>query len=616
MEYFKPKIKKGIESKSKTITRRGFVLSVAKIGFFGVVVSRLAYLQLFKSKEYQYLSDKNRYREIKELPERGKIFDFKGRPIAQNNQVYQLSIYPSEIKNLNEFFYGLRDYVNFDILEVRKFKNQIYRHKRVKRNQPFVINKNLSWKTIAKINYNLSNIPYIQPIISYERTYNYSEAFSHIVGYINPPSKNDLKKISKNLFSVPGLKIGKNGIEKKYDDKMIGSPGKNIIETDALGRQIKLVRSEEGDSGKNFKTTLDQDLQVYALKTLGAESGSIIVMKTTGEIRCCVSSPSFDANLFTYGINKFQYNKYLKNEKKPLTNKALSSQYPPGSTFKMIVALSALEHEVINLNFKIKCSDSTDYFGQKYHCWKKKGHGEVNLKKAIKESCDIWFYEVARLLGVDRLHKTALKFGLGNYVLDNFIEEKKGVIPNTKWKKKFIGQPWYLGETIIAGIGQGYVQSTPIQLCKMIAQIANGGFAIQPSFDAEQEFLLGEKIIKSDLHLYAIKDSLNLATNEWRGTSFGSRIKKGRYKFCGKTGTSQVRKISEEQREQEIKNQDLPWKFRDHSLFTGYGPVETPEYAISVVIDHGGNGSAKAAPIAKKIMNRVFKLYYSENNNA
>ena len=616
MEYFQPKIKKGVESKSKTISRRGFVLSVAKIGFFGILVSRLAYLQLFEFKEYKYLSDKNRFREIKEVPERGKIFDFANRILAQNNQIYQLSIYPHEIKNLNEFFYSLRDYVDFDILEIRKFKNQIYRHKRKKKYEAFIIEKNLSWKTISKINYNLSDIPYIQPIISYERTYQYPEAFAHILGYTTLPSKKDLNKISTDLLSVPNLKIGKNGIEKRYEKKIIGSPGKTIIETDAYGRQVKLVKNEEGIKGNDFQTTLDKDLQVYASKILDGDSGSIIVMTTTGKIRCCVSSPSFDPNLFTYGINKFQYERYLKNIKNPLSNKALSSNYPPGSTLKMIVALSALENKVINLNFKIKCEESTEYFGQKYHCWKKKGHGVVNFKKAIKESCDIWFYEVARLLGIDRLHRTAIKFGLGDYVLENFIEEKKGVIPNTKWKKKYIGQPWYLGETIIAGIGQGYVQATPIQLCKMIAQFANGGYSIKPSLDKSSEFKLGEKIIENDLHLFAIRDSLEVATNEWRGTSFGSRIKKGNLKFCGKTGTSQVRRISKEQREREIKNEQLPWKFRDHSLFTGYGPVDKPEYAISVVIDHGGNGSAKAAPIAKKIMSKVFELYYPRGSNA
>ena len=279
-------------------------------------------------------------------------------------------------------------------------------------------------------------------------------------------------------------------------------------------------------------------------------------MTTRGEIRCCTSSPSFDANLFTYGINSFEYKKYLRDEKKPLSNKALSSQYPPGSTLKMLVAISAMENGIVNSNFKIRCKESTEYFGQKYHCWKEKGHGVVDMKKAIKESCDIYFYEVARLLGVDRMHKTALKFGLGQYVLDNFFEEKKGVFPNTKWKKKYIGQPWYLGETIIAGIGQGYIQTTPIQLCKMIAQIANGGFKIKPSLNANDNFELGEKIIENDDHLKMIKESLDVATNEWKGTSYNSRIK-GDLKFCGKTGTSQVRRISQRQRELDIKNKDL-----------------------------------------------------------
>ena len=615
MEYFSPKVKKGIESKSKTISRRGFVLGLAKVAFFGIITSRLAYLQLFKSKEFKRLSDRNRFREIKEVPERGAIYDFKNRIIASNNQVYLLSIFPSEIKNLNEFFYSLRPYVDFDILEIKKFKREIYRHKKTKKYQAYIIDKKLPWKVISNINYNLSNISYVQPIVSFERTYSHAKEFAHIVGYVGEPNKKDLKSISEKFLNTPNLKIGKNGIEKKFEDLIIGSPGKSVIETNAFGRQLKQISYNQGIKGKNFNSTLDSELQVFANKTLGNESGSAIVMTTRGEIRCCTSSPSFDANLFTYGINSFEYKKYLRDEKKPLSNKALSSQYPPGSTLKMLVAISAMENGIVNSNFKIRCKESTEYFGQKYHCWKEKGHGVVDMKKAIKESCDIYFYEVARLLGVDRMYKTALKFGLGQYVLDNFLEEKKGVFPNTKWKKKYIGQPWYLGETIIAGIGQGYIQTTPIQLCKMIAQIANGGFKIKPSLNANDNFELGEKIIENDDHLKIIKDSLDVATNEWKGTSYNSRIK-GDLKFCGKTGTSQVRRISQRQRELDIKNKDLPWKFRDHSLFTGYGPVSNPEYAISVIIDHGGSGSSKAAPIAKKVMQKVFELYYPKGTNA
>ena len=615
MEYFSPKVKKGIESKSKTISRRGFVLGLAKVAFFGIITSRLAYLQLFKSSEFKQLSDRNRYREIKEVPERGIIYDFKNRIIASNNQVYLLSIFPSEIKNLNEFFYSLRPYIDFDILEIKRFKREIYRHKKTKKHQAYIIDKKLPWKVISNINYNLSNISYVQPIVSFERTYSHAKEFAHIVGYVGEPNKKDLESISKKFLNIPSLKIGKNGIEKKFEDLIIGSPGKSVIEINAFGRQLKQISYNQGIKGKNFNSTLDSELQVFANKTLGNESGSVIVMTTRGEIRCCTSSPSFDANLFTYGINSFKYKKYLRNEKKPLSNKALSSQYPPGSTLKMLVAISAMENGIVNSNFKIRCKESTEYFGQKYHCWKEKGHGVVDMKKAIKESCDIYFYEVARLLGVDRMYKTALKFGLGQYVLDNFLEEKKGVFPNTKWKKKYIGQPWYLGETIIAGIGQGYIQTTPIQLCKMIAQIANGGFKIKPSLNANDNFELGEKIIENDDHLKIIKDSLDVATNEWRGTSYNSRIK-GDLKFCGKTGTSQVRRISQRQRELDIKNKDLPWKFRDHSLFTGYGPVSNPEYAISVIIDHGGSGSSKAAPIAKKVMQKVFELYYPKGTNA
>ncbi len=614
MEYFTPKSQRGLESKKQTISRRAFVLSVAKYGFFGLLISRLTYLQIFKSKDFKFQSDRNRFREIKEIPERGIVYDINNNILASNLQVYKILVYTNEIKNLDEFLFQIGNYVKLDILEVKKYKNQILKQKRTNKYQPLVLDKSLDWKTIARINYNLNSIPYIQPIISYERTYNYSNQFSHIIGYVSEPDKKDLNNISSNLLNTPNLKVGKSGLEKQFDREIAGSPGISVLETDARGRQLKLVSFNKGNSGKNIYTTLDKDIQIEAFKHLNEESGSIVVMSTDGKILCCVSSPSFDANQFTYGMSSLNFDKLNKNPLKPLSNKALSSLYPPGSTLKMIVALSALENNIINSNFKVRCREKVDYHNQTYHCWKEHGHGVVDLKRAIKESCDIYFYEVTRLLGVDRLYETANKFGFGSLVLDNFLEEKKGLFPNSKWKKKALGKPWYLGETIITGIGQGYIQATNLQICKMVAQIANGGYEIKPSFLKNDDYTLNNKIIKNDDHLKIILESMNAATNEIRGTSYASRIRKGDLLFCGKTGTSQVRKITTDQRLRDIKNKDLPWEFRDHSLFTGFGPTNDPKFAISVIIDHGGSGSAKAAPIASKVMQFIFKKYYKNQN--
>jgi penicillin-binding protein 2 len=329
------------------------------------------------------------------------------------------------------------------------------------------------------------------------------------------------------------------------------------------------------------------------------------VMDMYGNVLCCVSSPSYDPNKFTYGMSYKEYRLLTEDEKKPLINKALTATYPPASTFKMIVALSALENKIITKNFRHTCKGNVELYDQKYHCWKSRGHGRISLSSAIKESCDIYFYEVARLLGIDRLQKTAFRFGLGNYVFNNFFEEKKGLIPSTSWKQATLGKPWYLGETMISGIGQGFLRTTNAQLCKMIVQLANGGYAIEPTFLRTKNLNLGKKIIEDEKHLEILLSSLFNATNQPGGTSYSSRIV-GKMKFTGKTGTAQVRSISDSQRERDLKNKDLPWKFRDHSLFVGYGPTRNPKYGISVIIDHGGSGSAVAAPIARNVMKKIF----------
>jgi len=410
---------------------------------------------------------------------------------------------------------------------------------------------------------------------------------------------------------------------------MIGKPGLQRFEVNAYGKKIKELKLISGSNGKNFRTTIDQDVQKYVSSLMSDRSGSVCVMDIyTGDIVSIVSNPTFDSNKFVHGISKKDWANLLDDTKKPLINKAMAGLYPPGSTIKPIVALSALENKIINTNLVVQCKGSVDRYGHKYHCWKKKGHGYMTLRSAIKQSCDIFFYETARRLGIDRLSVTAKNFGLGKKVLNLFDEEKSGTVPNTKWKLKNIGQPWYLGETLISGIGQGYFLSTPLQLCRMTAQLANGGYEIKPRI-IDNKYELQEvinawreefNIINNNLNttnpklkkLYRNKEKIKFvldamygATNEPMGTSYGSRFTKKEYIFAGKTGTSQVRTITAEERKLEIKNIDLPYEKRDHALFTAFAPYHNPRYAISVVIEHGGSGSSTAAPIAKKVIKKV-----------
>ncbi len=616
-----------IQSKSKLISRRMFILSSIKIAVFVTIISRLFYLQISENIKWRSLSDRNRLREWKTIPQRGTIEDYFGNKIAKNTQVFQLHMIPEDVPNIEELFFRLTRIIDFN---EKKKRNLLKRLKKRKPWEPIIISDNLSWEEFSRLNLLLHEIPGIKPVVALARQYMDESSSSHIIGYVSNASVKDLEN-SKLLreINVPGLKTGKNGLEKNLNESMIGQPGLQRFEVNAFGKRIKELKLIQGIPGKDFKTTLDQEVQKFSSKLIKDSSGSICVMDIyTGDIVTMVSSPTFDSNKFVHGISLKDWESLLKNEKKPLLNKSLSGLYPPGSTIKPIVALSALENEIVSSKFVVKCKGSIELYGQTYHCWKDKGHGYMSLRSAIKQSCDVYFYEISRRLGIDRMSITAKKFGLGKKVLENFIEEKSGIVPNTKWKLQNIGKGWVLGETLISGIGQGYFQSTPLQLCLMMAQLANGGYeikpriiddkyALQPITQAWREEFYNKKnnldlpnpvikkLYKNEENIKFVLDALYGATNEPMGTSYRSRLTKKNYTFAGKTGTSQVKTITPEQRKLKLKNKDMVYEDRDHALFVGFAPYKNPRYAISVVIEHGGTGSSAAAPVAKKVIKKI-----------
>jgi len=424
---------------------------------------------------------------------------------------------------------------------------------------------------------------------------------------------------------------------------MLGLPGFFRYEVNAYGKKIKQVSVDDGQRGKTFRTTLDNEIQVYASKLLENVSGAACVMDIyNGDIISMVSSPSFNPNSFVHGINQNEWNGLLNNRDKPLINKAISGLYPPGSTIKTLTALSALENDVVNSRLTVRCKGYIDLHGERFHCWKKKGHGLVGMRTAIKKSCDVYFYEVSRRLGIDRLATTAEKFGLGKNVLKNYKEEKAGVVPNTKWKIRELGKNWYIGETLHSGIGQGYFLTTPLQLSLMTAQIANGGFKITPRILVDendqisnlQKFLNYKNItpggamstddqifnfslkplFRNQENINLVKEAMFAATNEVGGTSYRSRHVKKEFMFAGKTGSSQIKKFTEEQRIAEVKQEDITYLERDHAWFVAFAPVSEPRYAISVLVEHGGSGSKAAAPLAKKIIKKVLERHERRNS--
>ena len=630
-------IRSGGESKIKLIGRRMFIISAAKAVVVFGIVGRLISLQINESKKYKTLSDKNRFREWKFSPPRGIIKDYFGNDLASNKQVYQLHIVPENSENLEVLLFRLQKILNLKEKDIFKIRRKIGSQKPW---DPVIISDNLTWSEFSRINLFLHELQGAEPVVSVARLYS-EPSSAHIIGYVSKASKKDLqtKEYLKDKIAT-GTRVGKTGLENKLDNEVIGNVGYKRYEVNAFGKRIKEISIDPGRAGGNFKTTLDLEVQKLSSKLLEGKSGSVCVMDIyRGDVISMVSSPIFDPNLFVHGIDKKNWNKLIKHRDKPLINKSLAGLYPPGSTIKMLAAISALENDIFNPKTVIRCTGSIELYGEKFHCWKKKGHGYMDMRNGMKQSCDIYFYEVARKLGIDRLSETAKKFGLGENVLDGLIEERKGVVPNTNWKKKNIGKNWYLGETLHAGIGQGYWQTSPLQLCLMTAQIANGGYKIKPriilddktvnNFDDLNKFIEDKKTFSDDVvslydfiakfkykslfknpeNIKFVQDALFGATNEPGGTSYGSRLTKKDFIFAGKTGTSQVKRFTERQRELEIKNEDLPYEDRDHALFVAFAPYADPRYAISVVVEHGGSGSKSAAPIAKQVIKKVLERH-------
>ena len=606
--------------KADVINRRMFIIGAAKVIVFTGIIARLFSLQINDNTKYLTLSDKNRIREWKLPPTRGNIVDYFGNVIAGNLKVYQLHIIPEQVESFNYLLSRLKVLLK---LSDKKISNILKNKKQLKPWESIIVSENLSWSEFVKVNNYLYDLAGAKPVMTISRNYPFNDIYTHVLGYVSQPNENDIlqNEIIQERF-VPGIKVGKLGLEKTLENYLIGTNAIQRYEVNAYGKRINQLEYQKGKQGSKIRLTVDTEVQKLSAKLLENKAGSISVMDIyTGEVVAMYSSPSYNPNLFLFGISKDEWALIRNNPLKPLINKTLSGLYSPGSTIKPIVALSALENNIINPSFKVRCTGKTELYGQTFHCWKEKGHGLVSLNNAMKQSCDTYFYEIARLLGVDRLKVTAKKFGLGEKVLGEYFEnEKKGLFPNTSWKKNNLGKGWVLGETLITGIGQGYIQTTPLQLCLMTAQIANGGYSIKPkiivnnnplNFAQAKKAMEKQSLINSNSQLFKDKKNIKIiqeamfsSTNEIMGTSYRSRIDDPKYQFAGKTGTAQVKRISKRERELDLKLEQIPYNDRDHALYVAYGPYKNPRYALSIIVEHGGSGSKAAAPMAKKL----FKL--------
>jgi penicillin-binding protein 2 len=559
------------------------------------------------------LAEENRINMRLLPPSRGRILDRFGVPVAVNQQNYRVLIKSENTPDVPAVLDRLAMIISIDADEKARILKEIRRKKKF---VPVTVREFLEWEDVARLEVNAPDLPGVTIDVGERRFYPNGLAAAHILGYVGAPRREDLT--GDPLLELPGFRIGRSGVERAFDKPLRGTAGGSQLEVNAVGRVIRELERQEGDAGRDVVLTMDLVLQRSAMRRLGDESGSVVVMDIeTGGLVVQASTPSFDPNAFTEELSNAQWRALADNERAPLRNKAIAGEYAPGSTFKMIVALAALEEGVISPNTSFYCPGHLELGDGKFHCWKRHGHGHVDLARSISESCDVYYYEIARKVGIDKISDMAGRFGLGTELGLDVPGERTGLVPTRSWKRAVIGQPWVLGETLVAGIGQGLVLTTPLQLATMTARMVNGGKKVFPHLarDVVSRGELAERVPVEPAsigvdpgHLELMKKAMTEVTMDPRGTAYAARIKVPGLTMAGKTGTAQVRRITRREREGGvIKNEDLPWRFRDHALFVGYGPVEKPRYAIAVVVEHGGGGSSVAAPIARDILTETLE---------
>ena len=593
--------------KGKVLIRRSLIMALIKFLLLMVIIARLYYLQVYQADRYKTLADENRISTRLLVPPRGIIFDRNGVTIASNQQNFQALIVAEQAPNVQETLDAFKKIMPLSEAEEERIKKDL------KRNRSFVpikIRDNLSWEEVSRIQLNAPDLPGIVIDEGLTRYYPFGAGMAHILGYVSSVSDKDVK--DDPLLEVPGFKIGKSGIEKYLEKALRGESGNLKLEVNAYGRIMKEIERVDGIPGKDVQLTIDSRLQQKAFELFGEESGAAVLLDVhTGEILAFVSAPSFDPNMMTQGLSTEDWNALLHNERNPLTDKAISGQYSPGSTFKMIVALAALEAGVIKPETRTYCAGKMFLGNHAFHCWKKEGHGHLNVVEALQHSCDIFFYETAQKLGIEKIADMARRFGLGSKINIGLENEKAGLIPDKEWKLRRFGEPWQQDESLISGIGQGYILTTPLQLATMTARLVNGGYEIKPTFlkvsDGEKSKI--RKIDVSPTNLELIKEGMYAVVNKPGGTAWRSQFDYHGQRMGGKTGTTQVRRITMKERREGIKKEsELPWRLRNHALFVGYAPHDNPKYAVAVLVEHGGGGSSVAAPLAGKILREAVML--------
>ena len=595
------------EESARKVRRRAVLMGGAMGAFVAVLGARMRYLSVEQADQFRLLAEENRVNIRLIPPARGLILDRNGKLIAGNEQNYRVVITREDAGDVPLVLERLASIVPLSHDDIEKTLKEVDRRSPF---VPIIVADRLSWGDFSKIALNAPSLPGVTPEVGLSRAYPLDTDFAHVVGYVGPVSEKDLAELENPdpLLQIPKFQIGKIGVERWTEDSLRGRAGQKRIEVNHVGRVMRELDRIEGDPGDDMRLTIDADAQNFAQVRLGEESAAMVAIDVeTGDLLACVSSPSFDPNLFVRGISSKDYSALMNNDHRPLSNKAVSGAYPPGSTFKMVTALAALDSGLVNAQTGVYCPGHYEVGTRRFHCWKRGGHGTVSLHSALAESCDVYFYDIAQKIGIDRIAEMGRKLGLGQKMELPMSAITEGVMPDKAWLLQRYGQNWRIGDTINASIGQGYVLASPLQLAVMTARIASGK-AIVPrlvrSIGSEEIPVPEAPVLDIPReYLDAARRGMFEVMNSQRGTAKASKIADEAMLMAGKTGTAQVRIISAAERASGVRsNEDLPWRFRDHALFVCYAPFDRPKVAVAVVVEHGGGGSAVAAPIARDLL--------------
>ena len=643
--------RKGKQKESRRITgRRTFLLGSGMLLMTSFLAGRLYQLQVAQNNRYKRLSDRNQFDSRVVPPRRGRLVDRRMRLLAGNAESYLLHLTPLYAGDVDQALAQLASLIDLNEAVIEQVREKA---KRGPSFRPILITESLTQRELSRLAVRSAYLPGVTFEKSLRRIYPQGSLTGHVTGYVSPLTSREIEE-DRSLGELPDLATGKIGVEYALEPELRGVPGAERVEVNARGRPIRVFRDFEPESGGDVKLALDIGLQQHVTEILRRgksdpvdmsspdvqraiagnlelkqhlasgenmllrdevgkitppESGAVVVIDiTNGEILSMVSSPTYDPNIFTDRLLTRDWRRLNDHPRNPLLNRVTAGLYAPGSTFKMVVALAALEAGIINENTRHFCNGSMDLGNATFHCWLEDGHGTVNVVRALERSCDVFFYEVALKTGIQRIKDMANRLGLGDVTGIDIPGEKAGIIPNHEWKLATHGVVWTPGETVVASIGQGYVLTTPLQLAVMTARLASGTKAVTPSLRAvetEPEF---EPLDISPAALRIVRKGMFEVMHGGLGTARAHNLPSRLGGMAGKTGTVQVKRITKEQREAGItKNIERPWKERDHALFVGYAPVKNPRFAVAVVVEHGGSGSSMAAPIARATLQRVFE---------